>query len=172
MAPLAPIPALLLALRLILALILYGFLGLAFLVLWRSLQQGQVENAPAPTPAMLIVEEDYEETVAPSPSNGEALPPTTADAVADTKSSPVPLRLVTAIGRADDNVLVLEDPFASAHHALILWREGQWYLEDLDSHNGTQLNGKTITTPHPLVPGDRIGIGQTILRFESNAHAL
>jgi pSer/pThr/pTyr-binding forkhead associated (FHA) protein len=81
------------------------------------------------------------------------------------------LRSVTAIGRADDNTLVLQDPFASAHHALILWREGRWYLEDLDSHNGTYLNGKRLADPQPLASGDRIGIGQTMVRFESNALA-
>ncbi len=133
---------LLLALRLLLALILYTFLGLAFWMLRRSLQQGEVEKYPSPTPAQLIWESE-EET-----------------------EERCPAQAVMAIGRAADNTLALQDPFASTHHALILWREGQWWLEDLHSHNGTYLNEKQLTAPQPLASGDQIRIGQTTLRFE------
>jgi hypothetical protein len=169
MAALATVPALLLILRLAMALMLYGFLGLAFMILWRSLRQGQIDNTPVPMPAMLVLEEEPEaEAAIGAPAGGGA--PTTAGAATDTtEAQRCPLRTVTAIGRADDNTLVLQDPFASAHHALILWREERWYLEDLDSHNGTYLNGKRLTGPQPLASGDHIGIGQTILRFESHA---
>ncbi len=134
------------------------------MILWRSLQQDQVDTTSVPMPAMLILEEEHDTETA------DAATPTTAGASTIIPRQ-CPLRSVTAIGRADDNTLVLQDPFASAHHAIILWREGRWYLEDLDSHNGTYLNGKRLAGPQPLASGDRIGIGQTVVRFESNALA-
>jgi pSer/pThr/pTyr-binding forkhead associated (FHA) protein len=76
------------------------------------------------------------------------------------------LRPITAIGRAENNPIVVDDPFASAHHAIIIWREDHWWLEDLDSHNGTYLNEARVTQPATLASGDRIRIGQTVLRFE------
>ena len=56
-----------------------------------------------------------------------------------------PLLPVTRIGRAEHNTIVLEDAFVSAEHALLTRREGQWWLEDLNSRNGTLLNDLAIT---------------------------
>ena len=75
------------------------------------------------------------------------------------------LRPITALGRAGDNTLVLDDPFVSAHHALVLWRDERWWLEDLESHNGTFLNGERVSSARPLTSGDRIRLGETQLRF-------
>lgn len=134
---------LLLALRLLLALILYAFLGFTLYTLWRELRAGEAApSTPAPSPAMLFVE------------------------AGDHAGRRLPLQAITAIGRAGENTLALHDPFASAHHALVLWREGQWWLEDLASHNGTYFNGERMSVPLLLTSGDRIRIGETVLRFE------
>jgi pSer/pThr/pTyr-binding forkhead associated (FHA) protein len=45
-------------------------------------------------------------------------------------------------------------------------RDGQWWLEDLDSRNGTRLNDAPITQPAPVVPGDVIGVGRVKLKME------
>jgi DNA-binding response OmpR family regulator len=68
---------------------------------------------------------------------------------------------VTAIGRWDDNDVVLPDRWVSRHHAEVR-REGDRYvLHDLGSKNGTFLNGKGVTGPLPLENGDRIRLSPT-----------
>jgi hypothetical protein len=135
---------LLLALRFGLALLLYLFLGVAFYILWQGLRQHEKAPAIAHTPAHVVIEEGEEQ--------GRRLS----------------LRPVTAIGRSHTNILIIGDAFASNHHALILWRDELWWLEDLESHNGTYLNEQRITHPVPLTSGDRIRIGTTTLRFETD----
>jgi hypothetical protein len=132
-----------LALRLILAGLLYAFLGLTLYVLWRELRvHATPDSHPGPSPAVLYA---------------------TAD---DGAARRTPLETVTTIGRAGDNTVSLDDPYASAHHALLLWREGQWWIEDLDSHNGTLVNGERITQATRLTPGDTLLIGETEFHFE------
>jgi pSer/pThr/pTyr-binding forkhead associated (FHA) protein len=76
-------------------------------------------------------------------------------------SSPVTL------GRAAENDLVLDaDEFASVHHARIEPRRDGVWLQDLDSTNGTFVNGIKLTRPQKLTPGDVIRVGETDLRYE------
>ncbi|HEV2712212.1 MAG TPA: FHA domain-containing protein [Gaiellaceae bacterium] len=71
------------------------------------------------------------------------------------------------LGRAADNDLVLDaDEFASVHHARIEPRRDGVWLQDLDSTNGTFLNGSKLTRPQKLTPGDVIRVGETDLRYE------
>lgn len=70
------------------------------------------------------------------------------------------------IGRADDSAFVLNDDYASSHHARLLHRDNEWYLEDLDSRNGTFLNGQRVDQPEKLQPGMEIRIGRTTLRLQ------
>ena len=71
------------------------------------------------------------------------------------------------IGRAPENELALaDDEFASVHHARIEPRRDGVWLEDLDSTNGTFVNGVKVTRPKKLTPGDVIRVGETDLRFE------
>lgn len=136
-------PELLLVLRIVLAVLLYGFLALAFYVIARDLQRRAAETPAACPDATLIVE-------AESPPEQQFA-----------------LRPVTAIGRAQDNHVVIDDAFASSNHAIVAWRDNAWWVEDLNSHNGTYLNDERITKPKLLASGDRIGIGETVLRFEN-----
>jgi len=71
------------------------------------------------------------------------------------------------VGRGGQNDLVLEgDEFASARHARVdPRRDGVWVL-DLDSTNGTYVNGLRIDAPQRLSPGDIVRVGETELRFE------
>ncbi|MCP4361389.1 MAG: FHA domain-containing protein [Chloroflexi bacterium] len=77
-----------------------------------------------------------------------------------------PLYPVTSIGRANSNTVVLPDGFASAEHALVIRREGQWWLQDQGSRNGTLLNGVTVGETAVVSPGDIIAIGGTQLKLE------
>jgi len=69
---------------------------------------------------------------------------------------------VTAIGRWQDNDVVVDDRWVSRHHARVR-REGDQYLvEDLGSKNGTLVNGRRITGPMLLSDGDEIQVAPLI----------
>jgi FHA domain len=71
------------------------------------------------------------------------------------------------VGRAAENELVLDsDEFASVKHARIEPRRDGVWLEDLDSTNGTFVNGMKVTSRKKLSPGDIIRVGETDLRYE------
>jgi pSer/pThr/pTyr-binding forkhead associated (FHA) protein len=71
------------------------------------------------------------------------------------------------IGRANDNDLAIDaDEFASVHHAKIEPRRDGIWLSDLDSTNGTFVNGVKLTRPRKLSPGDVIRVGETDLRYD------
>lgn len=77
-----------------------------------------------------------------------------------------PLLPITSIGRAPSNTVVLPDGFASAEHALILRREGKWWLEDRGSRNGTMLNEVILEGTAVISAGDVIAVGGTQLKLE------
>ena len=63
------------------------------------------------------------------------------------------------LGRGSSSDIRLEDPFASSRHARIVRQGDVLVIEDLESTNGTYLNGDKLDGPQPLHPGDRIRIG-------------
>ncbi|AGL02238.1 FHA domain-containing protein [Desulfoscipio gibsoniae] len=69
------------------------------------------------------------------------------------------------LGRGAHNEIVLPDRFASNSHARLYSQDGQYWLEDLGSKNGTFLNGKPLTGPAVLANGDQIRIGEIIFKF-------
>ncbi len=73
----------------------------------------------------------------------------------------------TLIGRNPTTDVTLLDENISREHAIILYdaEQGAYSIEDLQSTNGTKVNGKRIRS-HELVHGDEIQIGQTVFRFE------
>jgi Nif-specific regulatory protein len=75
-----------------------------------------------------------------------------------------PDRVVT-LGRNRSNSVVLQDKHASRWHAEVVHEDGRWILRDCGTLNGTRRNGQRIPRPTPLMHGDEIGIGDTVLRF-------
>lgn len=69
------------------------------------------------------------------------------------------------IGRAEDSTLVITDDYASARHARLVPRSGQWIVEDLGSTNGTYLDRAKVTGPTPVPLGVPIRIGRTSLEL-------
>ena len=63
------------------------------------------------------------------------------------------------LGRSSSCDLVIEDPEASRRHAEILTQDGRTVLRDLNSTNGTIVNGRVITSPTELNVGDIITVG-------------
>lgn len=71
------------------------------------------------------------------------------------------------IGRSSTSTLVLEDDFASGSHARLTLHGKDWFVEDLDSRNGTWINSQRIDQPEELYAGKEIRIGQTNVRMDS-----
>ncbi|MDY5128343.1 FHA domain-containing protein FhaB/FipA [Actinotignum sp. GS-2025f] len=70
------------------------------------------------------------------------------------------------IGRAPDNTLVLDDTYASGHHARIYAAEGRRWVEDLGSTNGTLVGGIRINGSTALDPGVVIQVGETTMELQ------
>jgi Protein of unknown function (DUF3662)/FHA domain len=70
------------------------------------------------------------------------------------------------MGRSRQCDVMVDDPNVSRTHAEVRPRGGSWVLADLDSTNGSRLNGRRVDGSEVLKPGDEIELGTTVLRFE------
>jgi hypothetical protein len=136
---------LLLGLRLLLVILLYAFLGTISVILWRDLKRASQSRHKAPTGRLVVVK-----------AEGEGL----------SEGAVFPLQPITSLGRSPNNTIVIPDTYTSAQHALLSWREGQWWLRDCQSRNGTLLNGACLEESVIVSGGDVIGIGRTQFRLE------
>ena len=133
--------------RVVLALLLYGFLGLMGWLLWQDVRTAtRSAEARARRLGRLVVLESGLPGLAPG--------------------AEFPLLAITSLGRAPTNTATLPDETTSLEHALLHLRDGQWWLEDLASRNGTRLNDSTISEPAPVMPGDVISVGRVKLKVE------
>lgn len=69
------------------------------------------------------------------------------------------------LGRAQDCDFVLGDDFASSHHARLFRRGSQWFVEDLESRNGTFVAGMRIDQAERVEAETDIKMGRTIVRL-------
>ncbi len=69
------------------------------------------------------------------------------------------------LGRAPTNRIVLKDDLCSREHAEVYFADGHWRLRDLNSLNGTRLNGERLQGEWELEPIDEINLGRTNLLF-------
>ncbi len=65
------------------------------------------------------------------------------------------------IGRSSESGLVIRDDYTSTHHARLMLWDDQWVIQDLDSTNGTFLDGSRVTVPVPVPLGTPVTIGTT-----------
>jgi len=139
----------LLGFRILAAVILYTFLGLAFYIIWRDLKSAAARHNDhsADTHLLRVVESAGNGTVG--------------------REDVFLLQPITLLGRDPDNTIVLADSTAAARHARLCHQRGVWWLEDLGSGDGTMLNEAPLSEPTPLAPGDIIGIGELRLRLET-----
>ena len=72
------------------------------------------------------------------------------------------------IGRTAENDIVLVDPGVSRRHAMIRDEGGRFFVQDLGSANGTQVNGNP-SADEEVQSGDEISVGPVIFRFEASA---
>ncbi|MCA1831858.1 MAG: FhaA domain-containing protein [Actinomycetota bacterium] len=71
---------------------------------------------------------------------------------------------VLTIGRLDNVDVSLADPGVSRRHAEVRREGDEWVVVDLESTNGTVVNGKAVKR-HRLKPGDRMSFGETVIEF-------
>jgi hypothetical protein len=139
-----------LLLRIAVVLILYAFLLQVLLVIWRDFHQeadfGSTLGEGGVTTARLVL-----------------LDPAGTGLEAGTEFS---LAASGTVGRRLPNTVVLPDASVSARHCRLAYRQGQWWVEDLQSANGTYVNGSRIEAPVPLQDGDEIDLAQVRLRME------
>lgn len=69
------------------------------------------------------------------------------------------------VGRSSTCSLVLDDDYSSSRHARFFQEHGQWYVEDLNSTNGTFLDGQRISNPTPVATGQGVKIGQSVMEL-------
>jgi len=138
----------LLGFRILTTIILYTFLGLAFYIIWRDLQQTASKTVKDGQNHLLRVIE--------AADNGTLM-----------AGQAFVLQPVTFLGRDPENTIFLADASASARHARLSRDNGVWWLEDLGSRYGTMLNDLPIAKPTSLTNGDVIGIGNLRFRLET-----
>lgn len=105
----------------------------------------------------------------PAPQSAAASPPHSLVITSGAMQGMV-IALGTApitLGRSGDNTVVLEDDFASGHHARFVPSGGRWYVEDLGSTNGTFIGEQRLTSPVPVSPGTAVTVGHTTMELRS-----
>lgn len=137
------IASVVLALRLILAIALYFFLGWVLLSLWQELKQQANRLSVQKKPGITIEARLSQDKVSKSHfSQTEVM-----------------------IGRDSNCDLSVMDDALSAHHARVSFHHGQWWLEDLNSTNGTFLNHEKLVVPAVVITGDEFKCGNTFFNI-------
>jgi len=76
----------------------------------------------------------------------------------------------TTVGRVEDNTFQIAEPSVSSHHCEVLLRGNDVIIKDLNSTNGTFINGEKVTES-PIKPGQILRLGQIEMRLETDTPA-
>ncbi|HTK74910.1 MAG TPA: sigma 54-interacting transcriptional regulator [Gemmataceae bacterium] len=76
------------------------------------------------------------------------------------------------LGRGPTNRIVLKDELCSREHAEVYQSDGRWVVRDLDSLNGTRLNGLPVNSERPLEAQDEVQVGRSRLVFVEDVQQL
>jgi len=134
-----------LALRIAVIFLLYLFVYQVVRVIVRELRTAGTEQSVASQYGSLVVINPGQSGLAPGKR--------------------FPLGPVNTIGRTMENDIPLNDSFLSSEHAMLQWDGQSWTIEDLESTNGTRLNGREVVQPTPLDYGDTIQVGHVDLKL-------
>lgn len=136
---------LLFIIRLITLLLLYLFIGwIAYTIFMDLRKTNQPESKISVTPITLIQAND------------------------DLGESRQFVAQEVLIGRDPANPFYLEDGTVSVRHLKLTFRNQHWWAEDLESTNGSYLNGDQILSPVILTDGDELRLGQVVLTVRIN----
>ena len=160
----------------VLTILKFCFLALLYLFFVRVLRAVWVEvSGRAPTPRTVAA--NYGSTPAARPArsrvgdmraavggkNGTKLkviePPETRGKVYDLTDE-------LTMGRATGCHITLDDTYVSQLHARVFRRDGQVFIEDLGSTNGTYVNRTKVTAPLVVRRGDRLQVGKTVMEVQ------
>jgi len=137
------LPFLVFVLRILAAIALFSFLGWALFTLWRDLRfQSEMVTTRKIPPISLSIASEPEESRKTYTSSE------------------------VVIGRDAAADFPLVDETVSARHARLSYRYLQWWVEDIQSTNGTFLNDEKVETPTIIINGDEIRIGQIPILVE------
>lgn len=128
---------LLLVLRLLLAVLLYAFVGWALYIIWRDLRQQSTSLNETKIPQVGLYPQ-AESNLLPATYNSREV----------------------LIGREASCDFTLQDPAISSRHARLFYLQDQWWIEDLNSTNGTYLNDHLLETATVITHGDRLQFGK------------
>lgn len=128
---------LVLILRLLLAVVLFAFLGYAIYTLWRDLKVTSQLVGTRKIPALIIARLEQD--------------------LAEGRSYQVPEVL---LGRDPSSDYPIQDDTVSSRHAKLSYHHNQWWIEDLASTNGTFLNDERLSTPTVVISGDLLRCGK------------
>ena len=130
--------AILLLLRIAMTLSLYAFIGWAFFFLWKSFKIESELLISRKTPPLSLSFIDHKKKLRTKHFRNPAI----------------------ILGRDPQCEVYLKGETVSAHHARLSHHHGQWWLEDLESTNGTRLNGEDLKTPTIIIGNDEIHCGE------------
>lgn len=168
----------LLILRLAFLLVLWGFVFAVVYALRTDLFGQRVRRQPVADPALVSASPaGVPPSVAPvqrPPSPANSLPGSTAPAATATSAH----RLVITggpkaglelplgsepltIGRSSESGLIIRDDYTSTHHARLMLLNDSWVIQDLDSTNGTFLDGGRVVVPTQIPLNTPVKIGTT-----------
>jgi pSer/pThr/pTyr-binding forkhead associated (FHA) protein len=126
-------------LRFLMVICLYGFLGWALFTIWRKLQSEGLLISNRKIPSIIFCLDQIE---------------------AQQFEFNIPEVIV---GREATNDISLSDETVSARHARLSYHHNQWWVEDLNSTNGTFLNDEQLFTPTVVISGDDLRCGKVIM---------
>ncbi len=132
-----------LILRILLAIALYGFIFWAVFTLWKELKTQTQILAAKKVPFLSIQPLDFSQSEPSRFDQAEVI-----------------------LGRDPACTSVVANETVSARHTRFAYRHNQWWVEDLGSTNGTFLNDDPITTLTVIVSGDEVRCGQEAFRIE------
>ncbi len=149
-----PFDVLLLILRVAFVFLLYFFLFQVIRVTSRDISRVQPRRVA--DPADPVEESGYGALIVVQTGQAQLVP-----------GQRLPLEPYTTLGRRLSNTIQLDDDFISGEHTIISLREdGNWWVEDAGSTNGTYVNGMRITAPVQIRNDDAVGVGRVELRLE------
>ncbi len=132
-------------LRILLALSLYAFLAWCIYTIWRELYVNNMLISSRKIPAIRIRAVDSNLETGREFSSQEVI-----------------------IGRDADCDYSIQDETVSAHHARLSYHHNQWWVEDLNSTNGTFLNDEPVILPTVVISEDELRCGKICLQLTIN----
>lgn len=140
------LPIVVLILRVLMVVALYGFLIWMMVTLWSDLKFHSQVLGQKKIPVIFLSMVDEPEAEKRAFAQNEVI-----------------------IGREEACDVFIPDPVISGRHARLVYRNTHWWIEDLMSTNGTFLNDERVESPAILINGDELRVGKSILLIEIQA---